>query len=124
MTEPVPRHRRARSIKMTPDDCLSGPIDRLRRSPGVPGGIGREPRELSEPGVSHHPRGARLDGLGRSIQLQEALRRPIERPSPLLVPAVTTRTNAKGGDRLVVPTEASQGIAQIVEPARVVRVLG
>src|SRR5215208_3340696 len=81
VTEAAARHRPARAGKVAQRDRLSGPIDRLRRSPGVPGGIGREPREFSEPGVSHHPRRARLDGLGRSIPLQEALRSPIERPS-------------------------------------------
>src|SRR5215207_6054421 len=41
VTEAAARHRLAPTNKVAPGDRLSGPIDRLRRNPGVPGGIGR-----------------------------------------------------------------------------------
>src|SRR3954447_24943383 len=68
-----------------------------------------------------HASGTGLDGIDGAIELQEAFRRPIHRPPALFIPAVETGAGAESGNRLLVAPQSSVGVAQIVEPAWVVR---
>ena len=101
-----------------------GPADGLRRLPLPPGGVGGQPRQLGHLGVAGHAGGGGLDRLLRPAEGDPGVGRPAHRPRPLLVPAAQRPAALEGDDRLLVPAEVGEAVAEVVPPARVVRVGG
>src|SRR5215213_1995394 len=74
--------------------------------------------------MARHPGRTRGNGVIWPTECNQALGSPVHRPGPLLIPAAETSTNAKGGNCLVVATKTSEGISKVIEPPRVIQVLG
>src|SRR4051812_43168893 len=97
---------------------LPSPVDGLRRTASLPGGECGQPRQFRLSGVFGHARRTRFNGFNGTIQLEEALRGAIHRPTTLFVPTIETGAGTKGGDGLLVASQPGVRVAQIVEPAR------